>query len=102
MAKKRSKRSRRKPTSYQPRPKATATKPQQTQPAATTAERTRRTGSTQPMPTYTRRGASHLAAMDIDNDQVMYSYVKKDLTRIGILTLIMFGTLVVLKIAGVS
>jgi hypothetical protein len=101
MAKKRSKsRSRRKPTTYKPKP--TSPKPQ-AQAAPAVAEKQRRPStSSQPRPVYTGRQASHLSAMDIDNDQVMYSYVKKDLTRIGILTLLMFGTLVVLKIAGVS
>ena len=104
MAKKRSKRSRRRPTSYQsrPRPKTTAPKMEQAQPAATVTDKARQPSTPQPRPVYTGRKASHLAAVNIDDDQVMYSYVKKDLTRIGILTLIMFGTLVVLKIAGVS
>ncbi len=99
MAKKRSKSRRRRPSTYQP--KATAPKPKEQAPASA-APRPRKPSAPQQRPVYTGRHASHLAAMDIDNDQVMYSYVKKDLTRIGILASLMFGTLIVLKILGVS
>jgi len=108
MGKKR-KKTRSRKTSYAPRrPKPTTpSQPREERPTPQPAERPRRTAPTRraggiARSAYAGRTASHLAAMDLEKDEVMYSYVKKDLMRIGIFSAIMFGTLLVLKLIGVG
>ncbi len=108
MAKKRKKKSRSKRAPYAPRqPKsAVPAQPKMEQPKPAPAPRpqrpapARRASATRP--TYAGRTTPHLAAMNLEEDNVMYSYVRKDLKRIGIFSAIMFGSLVVLKLLGVA
>ena len=107
MAKKR-KKTRSRKTQYAPRrpkPKAPAKPTVEQQPAAQPAEqpqRPARRARTTTRPAYAGRTASHLAAMDLEKDEVMYAYVRKALMRIGIFSAIMFGSLLVLKLLGVG
>ncbi len=105
---KRRKKTRRK-TSYAPKrrqPAPAPSRPKEEGPAPRPAAQTsgqrpaRRSGAARPA--YAGRTAARLAAMDLEKDEVMYAYVRKDLMRIGIFSAIMFGSLIVLKLLGVG